>query len=73
MFLGAYGAWGMNIILIYIDKSIPPVQHVPRRVPMAMKIKQKLAELTKQGRLRSPLPGSATWWQLGSLGNFSYV
>ena len=32
---------------IDLDKSIPPVQHVPRRVPVAMKelLKQKLAEL----------------------------
>lgn len=36
---------------INVDKSITPVQHVPRRVPVAMKepLKQKLAELTKQG------------------------
>ena len=33
------------------DKSVVPVQHVPRRVPVAMKerLKQKLSELTKQG------------------------
>jgi len=32
-------------------KSVLPVQHVPRRVPVAMKecLKQKLSELTKQG------------------------
>jgi len=36
---------------IDVDKSIPPVQHVPRRVSVAMKdpLHQKLAELTKQG------------------------
>jgi len=36
---------------IDIDKSIPPIQHVPRRVPMTMKesLKQKLTELAKQG------------------------
>ena len=35
----------------YHIESIPPVQHVTRRVPVAMKelLKQNLAELTKQG------------------------
>ena len=36
---------------IDIDSTIIPVQHVSRRVPVAMKepLKRKLAELTKQG------------------------
>ena len=36
---------------IDVDQSVIPVQHVPRRVPVAMKepLKQKLADLTKQG------------------------
>jgi len=46
---------------IDIDKSIPPVQHVPRRVPVAMKepLRQKLTELTEQGvikKVEKPTP-----------------
>jgi len=46
---------------IDIDKSIPPTQHVPRRVPVAMKehLEQKLTELTKQGivtKVEEPTP-----------------
>ena len=46
---------------IDIDSTITPVQHVPRRVPVAMKepLKRKLAELTKQGiitKVEKPTP-----------------
>ena len=46
---------------IDVDKSVIPVQHVPRRVPVAMKelLKQKLADLTKQGiitKVEEPTP-----------------
>ena len=46
---------------IEIDNTIAPVQHVPRRVPVAMKepLKLKLAELTEQGiitRVEEPTP-----------------
>ena len=36
---------------IDLDPDIRPIQHVPRRVPVAMKerLKSKLEELTKQG------------------------
>ena len=36
---------------IELDPGVSPVQHVPRRVPVAMKhrLKSKLEELTKQG------------------------
>ena len=38
---------------IEVDKSVVPVQHVPRRVPVAMKerLKQKLSELTNKALL----------------------
>jgi len=41
----------MNIYHIEIDNTQTSVQHVPCRVPVAMKqpLKNKLAELTKQG------------------------
>ena len=46
---------------IEIDKSLTPVQHVPQRVPVAMKehLKHKLAELTEQGiitKVEEPTP-----------------
>ena len=46
---------------IDIDNKIAPVQHVPRRIPVAMKepLKCKLAELTKQGiitKVEEPTP-----------------
>ena len=46
---------------IDIDSTIPPVQHVPRRVPVAMRepLKCKLAELTKRGiitKVEEPTP-----------------
>ena len=46
---------------IDIDSAIPPVQHLPRRVPVAMKepLKCKLSELTKRGiiiKVEEPTP-----------------
>ena len=43
---------------IDVDNSVVPVQHVPRRVPVEMKesLKQKLAELTKQGIITKVTP-----------------
>ena len=46
---------------IDIDKSIPLIEHVPRRVPVAMKepLKHMLTELTKQGiitKVEEPTP-----------------
>ena len=42
--LGAWGVWGMSTT--DMDKSVVPIQHVPRSVPVAMKelLKQKLTE-----------------------------
>ena len=46
---------------IELDPTVSPVQHVPRRVPVAMKhrLKSKLEELTKQGiitKVQEPTP-----------------
>ena len=46
---------------IELDPGVSPVQHVPRRVPVAMKyrLKSKLEELTKQGiitKVHEPTP-----------------
>ena len=47
---------------IEIDETIQPVQHVPRRVPVAMKdrLKHKLDQLTKQGII-TPVQDSTEW------------
>ena len=47
---------------IDIDSVIPPVQHIPCQVPVAMRepLKCKLAELTKRGiitKVEEPTPG----------------
>ena len=47
---------------IEINETIPPVQHVPQRVQVAMKdrLKHKLNQLTKQGII-TPVEEPTTW------------
>ena len=53
---------------IETDTTVPPVQHSPRRAPVALKekLKQKLRELESKGiiaKVENPHRGLAAWWQ----------
>lgn len=63
---------------IVIDKSATPVQHSPRRVPVALQkdVRRRSWNWKRKELLRkqlSLLSGSATWWWSPNLRRFGFV